>query len=296
MDQVADQQILRGVAATLSWQNLGSDGEIAAPSGAVTVGVTRADGTVLVSPGTATSGSGSDPRTYSLTSANNQLLDLLTVTWTDGGDSSTHTTYVDVVGGYYFTIAEARLSDASLFDGNKYTNAAIATARREVEEEFERICGVAFVPRFRREVQSGTGGAELLLDMQEPRVIRGVRNYTDLTGYTDWTSDELSSLVLDDWGLISSRTGVTFECGNQNLVIAYEHGHSRPPGEVKRAALTRLRSRLNMALSAVPDRASQFTVTEGGTYRLDTAGALKTGLPDVDGVLDRYSRRAPGVG
>lgn len=291
---VADQQILRGVAGTLSWQNLGSDGEAAAPAGAVTVTVTRADGTAIAT-GAATSGTGSDPRTYTLTAANNGVLDLLTVVWTDAGDGSTHTTYVEVVGGYYFTVAEARASDASLTDTSKYPTAAIVAARREVEEEFERICQVAFVPRFATVTFDGSGGASLLLDRSPIRAIRSVRDYTDGDSYTAWTVDELAAIVLTEWGSATSRAGKTFRAGSQNLVVAFEHGMTRPPAEVKRAALTRLRSRLNWAKSGIPDRATSFSVAEGGTYQLSTAGAFSTGIPDVDAVLARYSRRVPGV-
>lgn len=295
MEVVADQQILRGVAATLSWQNVDQNGVAAAPSGAVTVGVTRADGTELVAAGTATGGASSAPRTLALTAAQTALLDILTVTWTDAGDSSTHTTYVEVVGGFYFSLAEARASDAALQNADKYPDALIIATRREVEEEFERICGVSFVPRYRREVVSGPGRSTLLLERHPARTIRAVWTYSDADDYIAWTSDELATLVLDDWGLLTSRTGVAFGYGQRNLAVAYEHGMTRPPAEVKRAAMQRLRSRMNSANSGIPDRATQFSVAEGGTYRLDTAAADKTGMPEVDAVLARYSRRVPGV-
>ena len=97
----ADQQILRGSAATLSWQNLDGNGEPAAPAGTVTVGILRDDGTELVAAGTATAGTGSDPRTYALAATANTLLDRLVVTWTDGGDASVHVTYVEVVAPFH---------------------------------------------------------------------------------------------------------------------------------------------------------------------------------------------------
>lgn len=288
---VADQRILRGTAASLSWQNVDGDGENAAPAGAVTVGVVRDDGTTLVAAGTATSGTGALPRTYALTAANNTLLDLLTVTWTDAGDGSTHVTYVEVVGGYYFTIAEARASDAVLVDVTKYPSPLITEKRREVEEEFEEICGVAFVPRYRKQVVSGPGASRFRLDRKEVRAIRSVRDYSDATNYVAWTAAELATLVLDDDGLLTSRTGVTFYGGDRNLVIAYEHGYSRPPAGIKRAAMERARYLMNKPKTGVPDRATSFSVAEGGTYRLDTPGALKTGMPDVDAELARASRR-----
>lgn len=295
MEIVPDQQILRGVAATLSWQNVNGSGEAAAPAGNVTVSVTRADGTILVAGGTATSGTGSDPRTYDLASSANQLLDVLTVVWTDVGDSSTHTTYVEVVGGYYFTVAEARLSDRMLTDPDKYPDSLIVATRREVEEEFEAICGVAFVPRFRRETFSGVGSSALLLGSHPLRAVRAVWNYSDADTYTAWTSDELETLVLDDWGLITSRTGVPFGWGDRNIVVAYEHGMSRPPAEVKRAALQRLRWRMNQQFSGIPERTETYAATEVGSFGLARAGADKTGNDQIDAVLARHSRRVPGI-
>ena len=294
MEVVADQQILRGVAATLSWQNIDQDGLAAAPAGAVTVTVTRADGTAIAT-GAATSGSGSAARTYSLSAANNQLLDLLTVVWTDAGDASTHTTYVEVVGGFYFTLAEARASDAALQNPDKYPDALIIATRREVEEEFERICGVSFVPRFRRDIVSGSGRSTLLLDRHPVRTVRAIWTYSDADDYTAWSSDELATVVLDEWGLLTSRTGLAFGYGARNLAVAYEHGMTRPPAEVKRAAMQRLRSRMNSSMSGIPDRATSFSVAEGGTYSLDTPGPYKTGMPEVDAALARHSRRVPGV-
>ena len=291
---VADQRILRGVSATLSWQNVGGDGEVAAPSGAVTVGVTRDDGTVLVAPGAATTGTGSGPRTYALAASDNTLLDLLTATWTDAGDGSTHTTYVEVVGGYYFSIAEARASDATLADAAKYPDATIVEVRREVEEEFERICDVAFVPRYGSQIVSGTNQSSFLLDQNAVRSVRSVWSYSDTTNYTAWTATEIASLHTED-GRVTSRTGVPFTYGAVNLRIAYEHGLSRPPAEVKRAALQRLRDRLNQAKTGIPDRATSFAVAEGGTYRLDQAGPYKTGMPNVDATLARWSHRIPGI-
>jgi hypothetical protein len=284
-----DQRILRGVAATLSWQNVDSDGTAAAPSGVVTVGVTTADGTVVVAAGTATTGTGTGPRTVALTAAQTADLNLLTVTWTDAGDSSTHSTLVEVVGGWYFSVAEARASDATLTDSTKYPDAAVLTARREVEEDFERICDVAFVPRYRREQVSSQCG-EILLPTPLPRTVRSVRLYSDGTSYTALTASELADLRLDPTGLICGTLG-TYD----RVVVEWEHGHGKPPSALKTKALRYLRFRLNEALSAIPDRATSFSIDQGGTYRLDTASQWKVGVPDIDAELQRWSMRVPGI-
>lgn len=279
---VADQRILRGGTATLSYQFADADGEPAAPAGTVTIGITRADGSVLVAAGTATAGAGSSPRTFALTAANNLLLDMLTVTWTDGGDSSTHVELVEVVGGYYFTVAQARNAEASLRDTNKYPTADIEAKRREVEDEAEDICGVAFVPRYRHVTLDGPGCSELYLPDPMPRTIRSLSILGSALG-----AGALALLVVNRWGVISYPNGI-FPAGEKSIVVGYEHGYDRPPSGLRAAALTRLRSRLNMAKSDIPDRAERFLSTDGATFTLSMPAKDRTGIPDVDAVYHRY--------
>lgn len=286
---VADQRIAKGVAATLSYQFVDADGTVAAPAGTVTVGITRADGTVLVAAGTPTVGATSAPRTYALTAANNLLLDLLTVTWTDAGDTSAHTTLVEVVGGYYFSVARARAAEPSLQDTVKYSAADVEAKRREVEDEAEDICGVAFVPRYRYVTLDGTGTSCLFLPDTLPRTLRSVT----VSG-TAWTQDQLDDVMLSGAGRLALDSGV-WTYGRGTVVVGYEHGYDRPPTGLAAAALTRLRSRLNMAKSDIPDRAERYVGTEGGVFALSMPGQFKTGLPDVDAVYERYSMRVPGM-
>lgn len=282
----ADQRVLRGVAATLSWQPVGSDGEPAAPSGAVTVGVVNAAGSVVVASGTATTGSGTAPRTAALTAAQTANLDLLTVTWTDAGDGSAHTTLVEIVGGYYFSVAEARASDATLADATKYPSATIVQVRGEVEVEFEDIIGAALVPRFASELVHVHDG--IILRWPYLRAVRTVETWLG-TEYEAWT--DLTEIYTTPSGRLS---GHLFSPGARYR-IGYEHGLDRPSATLKAAALTRLRDRLNWNLRGIPDRATSFAVSEGGTYRMDQAGTAKTGIPDVDAALARARAEAfPG--
>jgi hypothetical protein len=274
------QRILRGTAATLRSSKLNSEGEAVVP-GTVTVEVTRWDGSGVIAAGTATGVDGND-RTVALTPAQTADLELLRATWTDAGDGSAWATTAEIVGGFYFTIAEARASDKTLEDAVKYPNAGILATRAEVEEEFEEICGRAFVPRFG--TFTGTGGAQVLPDPH----LRKLRSLSvDGTAYT---TAEVEDVKTDEAGIIatSARRGA-------RVVVSYEHGLDSPPADVKRAALTRLRSRLNMDKSAVFDRTISFSAAEGGTYRLATPSARHTGIPDIDAVLDRYALRTPTV-
>lgn len=291
---VADQQVLRGAAATLSWQHLDADGEPTDP-GTTTVGVTRADGTVLVAPGTATVVDGT-ARTAALTPAQTASLDLLAVTWTVSG--VTYPTVVEIVGGYYFTIAQARASDSALANDTKFPTAELLGHRRDVEDEFEEICKVAFVPRYRRQRVDGRGDGSLLLPVGWPRRIVAVSDVADDGTTAAWSVGDVAGIRVDPSG---SGSGVItspvrpFPWGSLNVLIAWEHGYDRPPPEVRTAALTRLRHRATRPRSAIPDRAETFQIDGGTVYRLDSAGRTHTGIADVDAVLDRYSLDIPGI-
>jgi hypothetical protein len=280
------QRILRGSAAILRSTKHDGDGEPVAPTvgNTVTVQVTRSDGTDVLPAGTVATVAGAEV-TVALTAAHTADLDQLTATWTErdgvGTVVATWQSAAEIVGGFFFSIAEARASDKTLEDATKYPDADILATRAEVEEEFEAICGRAFVPRFG--TFTGTGGAQVLPDPH----LRKLRSVTvDGTAYT---ASELEDVKTDEAGIIatSARRGA-------RVVVSYEHGLDSPPADLKRAALTRLRSRLNMSKSAVPDRATSFS-TETGTFRLSMPGANRTGIPDVDAVLDRYALRTPTV-
>jgi hypothetical protein len=289
---VADQQILRGTAGTLSFQGLDSGGEPGDP-GTVTVGVTRADGSALVTPGTATTGTGSAPRTSPLTAVQTASLDFLAVTWTASG--VTYPTVVEVVGGFYFPIATARARDTAIADDVKYPLAAMQAVRAEVEDEFERICDVAFVPRYRRQALSGTGCPDLFLPLSMPRRVVAVSELAPDGTATAWTAGEVAGVRIDgETGKVCSPLR-SFPRGTRNVVVAWEHGYDRPPADVAQAAMLRLRHRATRPKSATPERAQSFQIEGGTVYRLDAADRTGTGIPDIDAVLDRWSLAIPGV-
>lgn len=274
------QRILRGVAAQLTLGLLDADGAAADAAGALTVEVRRSDGTVVVAAGSATEHPGTGSYRRALTPAQNNELDELTATWTDAGDASTHTTAHEVVGAYYFDLAAMRASDPSLADATRYPAADLLAARQEVEEEAERICGQAFVPRFRRATVADVAGELELTDHR----IRSVRSLGVGSITVDPTKISIAGRVLS--GSWPSGTAT----------VAYTYGWDAPPADLRRAALTRLRHKVNASRSGVPDRAVSFAVAEGGTYRLDTPSATRTGLPEVDAVYARYTvPRIPGM-
>lgn len=295
--QVADQRILRGVTATLQVTLVDQYGTAADAAGAVTVHVTRGDGTDVLPAGTATTHGATGIYTVALTPAQTASLDLLTAVWSDAGDGSTTTTLIDIAGGFFFSIADVRNFDAGLTAG-KFPDAVVLAKRQQVEDECEWICDVAFVPRYRRVVLNGSGESTLNLPDNMIRTVRSVRTYTAPTTYTSFTATQLAALDLADPNGIITRTesGAYFPEGRGNTVIEYEHGYDRPPSDLAEASLFRIRNVLNRPTTGVPDTAQQVSTPEGETYRLDQPSAYKTGMPNVDGTYARYSmRERPGT-
>lgn len=262
---VVDGQALVGVAANLDASFLDQDGDLVAAVGTVTVDVARADGTVIAT-GAATTTPSTGLYRYALTAADNTQLDLLTLTWKDG-TSARLTTVHEIVGGYYFTVAELRAFDTTLSDASKYPAADIVVARAEVEAEFENITGTAWVPRYRRFRCSGSGAVALATPIWAPRSVRSVRAYTTDTDYTSFTASELAAIDVDDTGILTRRDGTAWSAGTENLVIEVEHGYNRPTPDLLRAAKQRCRYRLNMEKTRSRDSAVRMTV-DGATYEM----------------------------
>jgi hypothetical protein len=271
-------------------------------TGPVTYAVVDAAGNAVAS-GTASHGA---TGVYSFVLAPQSALNALTVSWsaTVAGTATTQQTYAEIVGGFFFSLAGARGSDEVLSDGVEYTTAQLVAARLEVEAECEHICDRAFVPRYDRVVLDGTGTSEILLSLSDPdrsvaevRAIRSVSMAAAPDGtFVDFTGAQLLALDATADGTLVRTSGDVFTEGRGNVVVELEYGRDRPPPDLVRQALVRLRTVLNIPKSGVPDRASSFTLTDGGTFRLDMPGPFKTGVPTVDAAYARYSRRSTGTG
>lgn len=293
------QRIARTAAATLT--HTFYVGETPTdPTGTPTVAVVDANGAAVDS-GNATVVGGSSGRvTFALDPV--ATLETLTVTWTAtvAGTTVVETDYAEVVGGFFFGLAEGRAADSSLADTSKYPESALVVARVEVEAECEEICDRAFVPRYQRVVLDGSGTSELVLEHSSPnrsvadvRTIRSVSMAPTLDGdFTAFTADQLAALAVTADHTLVRTDGAVWTEERGNVVVEYEYGLSSPPPDLRRAALVRFRSRLNIHRTGVPDRAVSFAAADGGTYRIDLPGQWKTGIPDVDAVYARYSRRS----
>lgn len=254
-------------------------------TGAVAVSVKRLDGTVI----TSSTASGPSPTgTYTFTIPAQANVDTLTVDWaaTVAGSAITARDTIEIVGGYLFGLAEARAMPPAL-DTTKYPTAKLAQKRIGVETECEEICGQAFVPRFARvefTLDGQSRGTTLINKLTLPHInIRTLRACT-----IDGVTQSLTGLTVSQSGVLRGLTWAGVITGNK-IVVEYEHGLDFPPEDLKDAAMLRLRSRLSAGDSGVPQRALSFSVADGGVYRLSTPAANRTGIPEVDGVYERYT-------
>jgi hypothetical protein len=282
------ERIAQGRSATLS-HTFYSNGVATNPSpDSATVAITRADGTALVPSGSVVD-AGVGVVTLTLTPSETALLDTLTLRWTAtfGGQSQVFTDYVEVAGGFLFSLDQARAL-APLNNTTTYTDAKLIAARTTAEQTIEDACGRAFVPRYTRETLHGTGDTLLKLTMPDIRSIRTVTVTTAGVG-TAYTAPELALLAINPDGFLYSSTGWTAGIGN--ITVGYEHGEAYPPARVSQAALILARSLL--VKGPVDDRAlGQASAGGDFSFGLATPGRNGSwvGLPEVDAVIDQYSK------
>lgn len=294
-------RVARSAPATLT-HTFVVDETLTDAAAGVTVTITDANGTAVVTGAAATHGT---VGVYTYAMAGQALLARYSVAWTGtfSGSSVTETDWVEVAGGFLFNLVDARGSDPALADTSKFPTAALKSSRQEVEDELEMICDRAFVPRYRRAVLDGSGAPDLMLSDFEWAAsgrsaadVRSVRSATMAPqvgqAFVALTAGQLASCIVTADGMLRRVDGNIWTEGVQNVIVEYEYGWDSPPSELVRAAMVRLRDRLSIPLTGIPDRASSFTAVDGGTYRLDMPGAYKTGLPLVDAVYSRYSRRS----
>lgn len=252
---------------------------VAADPGSVAVAVLRADGTSVVS-GSAT-GTGTAARTFNLTAVHTALLDTLKITWTST-PKGTLVSYVEVVGGFLFSVAEFRSLGTAYTNVTNYPTSVVTDMRTRVEQALEDACNVAFVPRYTRET-AAANGTTLILKWPKVRTIRAASSVTGgIT--TTLSAGELALLSWDDRGLY----GYSWPVGYGNLTVGYEHGWDRPPEMMRQAAL--LLAKRWITPGAADDRAITLS-NDQGTYSLFQAGVRghQFDVPYVQTAVDQYS-------
>lgn len=211
-----------------------------------------------------------------------------------GGKTQTLRSRVEWVGDLLFTVAEAR---AFRVGGStplaSTADADLLEARATVTDEFQTICGQAFVPRYARQILAGSGTDTLILgNLRIQRIISAS------VGGVALDAGALAALTVPSvTGLLTRTTGSTWTWGAANVVVEYVHGFDQVPGDIKLAALRRVAMLLNP--SALGSTISSYTDAAGGTYSFDPAGrrvgAGDTqwfGVPAIDSVLNRPAYQA----
>ena len=266
---------------TKTWYVAGTATDV----GTVTIGIVDADGTVIVAPLTAVTDNSDGTYDYSL--AIQTQVASLSVTWTND-DGQALTDIVEIVGGWVFTEAELRAFHGADITAAKFTDAEIDEVRDAITEEFETICGVAFIPRYRREVLKGTGTTELgVARAKVQSVLACTISGTTVTA-TNFTGDPLIPVVHRTNGTFSRPTSTN----PVNVTISYRHGHPSVPPAIKRAALIVAHSRLvaDVKGQGVPANASSWT-DPSGTYQSFGPSAKSHrwyGMADVDIALGKH--------
>jgi len=295
LTSISAQRLLRATPATLKWQGFDFEGNESNP-GTVTVQVTRSDGSEVLPAGTATAGTNTAARTVALTASQTATLDMLTARWSAGGVELA-VTHHEIVGGFYASAGEIRAADASLTNTQIYPTSLLNEGRAEVERMFEDVCGVAFVPRFEVERLDGRNTYDVALSWPQLRRVRWCRVWRNDVDFYELTQAELDAIKANRSGVVIRQDGALFDRGAQNIEIAYEHGYDAPPADMRKAAIRAIRHQVNRLKSALDERATSFTMLEGGTVTLATPGVGRwvTGIPEVDETLMRYSHKTPSI-
>lgn len=295
------KRCVQGAPITVVYQSVDADGEpTTTDPGVVTVDVTRADGTALVTADATTGTAGT--RAYTIAATQTAELDELSVTWKDATTTIGCTT-VNVVGCPYFKITgtaeEAGIRDVepTMRDEVEADPATVIRARGEVEAMFERACGhvLSFVPRFAVATLIHPGTPSLRLPHYYVRAVRWVKYGSSLGALVDFNDYDLDTTVFAEPSGMATITGGSWPPGR--LVVGYEHGLDAPPDDVRRVAMWAVRRQVQLTRNAVSARAMSYTTSNGEIQRFPTPGLgpWTTGVPEIDEVLESYRRRYPSL-
>lgn len=214
--------------------------------GAVTVTVTRGDGTEVVA-AAATTDNGDGTYSYVLDAASNTRLDQLKAVWTTPDE--TYVTYPEVVGNHLFTITDARSKTTTgaqtpLASSSTYPDADIEAVRQEITEWFEDVTDRSWIRRYCRGVAAGTGHRIISLNdfrfrtadgepLLRPRATFGVASLVSVT--VSGVAVDVDDIEVDGHRLY--HKGGSWTSGSLsdplNVAVEWEYGHRPTPREAR---------------------------------------------------------------
>lgn len=286
---MADTQVQTGFTATIE-ARFYADG-VLADDGIPTIGITRADGTVLVAAGTATTSGGTGVRRFALPAQAD--VNRLKATWT--GATQTVVTWVEIVGDILYTLAALRavkVAGTLAFQSpTDFPNQVLLDRRAEVTDDFEAKTGWSFVPRFTRERHDGDGTNTLIVREYKPGTLLSVT--------VDAAAQTLADFDLTPDGVLTWQASRFPTTRPGNVTIEYARGWARPPAKISSDALAVTASWL--LPSQAGSTASTWITPDGTSYSFDTAGRQLSGggtafygIPKVDADLNNPAYSARG--
>lgn len=284
-------RIVRGASgAELSHQFVDSDGEPAAPSGTVTVAVTRSDGST-VTPG-AVAGSSTDPRTVLLAVADVAEVDWLTAVWSDDG-TEVFTDTVEVVGGVIMSLATAKSLDPTLAAKEE----AFPRARRAVEDMVTAELGRSLVERFYTERISGTGTNCVVTSWPDVLEVKWAKIWTSATESTSLTAAELAAIPSNTAGILERTDGSVWPSGTVNIEVGYRFGMLDLPTDLRDNLVLAVRHHLVKLTNGVPYQSETIRTADGILMSLARPGVGNsiTGNDDVDAAIRRHGFMQFGI-
>jgi hypothetical protein len=281
-------RVRQNAAATIS-HTFKVDETASDASGNVTYTVKRLDGSAVVS-GTANHPGTTGLYQFALTDVQCAALDIFSVDWsgTVGGGPVVVRDYVEVCGGYLFSLDELRaILNTGQVSGRTYTTQNLIDARTAAEVACERITGRAFVPRFARTFLDGNNDFALLLPSVNIRAIRAVAVGTRTDDRVNLSGAGLTAVEFGFAGEISRR-GAVWLWGRQNIAVEYEYGLDWVPQGIHDACIIHARHLLTQFDPSIALKAQTVNTNNGTTYNLSQPTQELVGIPAVDAAYARY--------
>ena len=222
--------------------------------------------------------------------------------------------FIEVVASRYFSLGDLRAMDG-IGDHNVHDDLFLEVSRAETEATFEDYLKISYTRRantdkfdswdYRRDFAFYSGGfanggqynynylsspAGHGLFLRERPVHELVRVEIEGEEVAD-----LSRWSVNEYGRVLTRDSFGGSLLGNDFIVDYIHGYEELPRDLHRAALRYARHLVLNNTATIPDR-SRLMQTEFGLFVLDHPGDDKaTGLPEVDGPLNRHREVSAGA-